>query len=270
MGKRYSWGFLPSLQLSSTLKGGRLDFLSQIQGDLNGGYLRILPSISFGISKRVSSRLLWYLLLRLSGRLPTFSELYWNNNGWVQGNPSLKGERGLGGDVGLRVRKYGLHELVFFYYVVKDAIFWMPQGEFWRPQNLSFVRFLGIETETTRGLGPFDLRGSMSLLLTSVKGGNVLPYRPNLSGRFEFSYKGMAVILTGAGKRPTHFSPRSEALPPYLLLDLSLSRSLNREHGKRVFELVFELRNLLDTSYEVISGYPMPGRNFTLSISMRP
>ena len=49
-------------------------------------------------------------------------------------------------------------------------------------------------------------------------------------------------------------------LPDYNTLDLNFSKSMNLH---RMGQLMFRLsvKNILDSRYETVSGYPMPGRN---------
>ena len=49
-------------------------------------------------------------------------------------------------------------------------------------------------------------------------------------------------------------------LPDYDTLDLNFSKSMNLH---RMGQLMFRLsvKNILDSRYDTVSGYPMPGRN---------
>ena len=50
-------------------------------------------------------------------------------------------------------------------------------------------------------------------------------------------------------------------IPAWNTLDLHLFKSLSfNEFGE--LNLQFSIRNIFDNRYEVVSGYPMPGRNF--------
>ena len=50
-------------------------------------------------------------------------------------------------------------------------------------------------------------------------------------------------------------------IPAWNTFDLHLSKSLSfNDFGE--LNLQFSIRNIFDNRYEVVSGYPMPGRNF--------
>mgnify|MGYP006310108299 CR=1 FL=1 len=48
----------------------------------------------------------------------------------------------------------------------------------------------------------------------------------------------------------------------YFVSDLTYIRNLNDKTSLSV-----EIKNLFDRDYEVVDGYPMPGRNFMVNLS---
>ena len=54
--------------------------------------------------------------------------------------------------------------------------------------------------------------------------------------------------------------------PAWYTSDLSLSYRLRL--GPTALRATLEVNNLLDQQYEVIQNYPMPGRNYRLSLSV--
>ena len=54
-----------------------------------------------------------------------------------------------------------------------------------------------------------------------------------------------------------------ERLPDYTLLDFAASVQVNPVLG-----LVLRVENALDTSYQAMLGYPMPGRTFSLELRL--
>ena len=55
-------------------------------------------------------------------------------------------------------------------------------------------------------------------------------------------------------------------MEPWYTSDLSLSYERKTKSGKLRMQL--DVNNVLDQDYEVIVNYPMPGRNFTATISI--
>jgi outer membrane cobalamin receptor len=55
-------------------------------------------------------------------------------------------------------------------------------------------------------------------------------------------------------------------MEPWYTSDLSISRKWRMENLE--WRIKFDVNNLLDQDYEVITNYPMPGRNFALTLSV--
>jgi outer membrane receptor for ferrienterochelin and colicins len=55
-----------------------------------------------------------------------------------------------------------------------------------------------------------------------------------------------------------------EKMPDYLLLSAGLRYQLTTN-----YVLSFDVENLTDTKYQIQEGYPMPGRNFKLTLNGR-
>jgi hypothetical protein len=226
-----------------------------------------IPLFSINLQKNAGP-LAVHLGMRFSGKFPSLSELYWPEGGGAEGNPDLKPERSSTVELGFSLSKMGSHFINLYITEVEDGIYWLPEGELWRPKNITWTRFLGVELKGAITLETFRITHSLTLLNTTLKGGGVLPYRPKVWGRVDLSYRWVTFSVLGVGSRPTYFSENSFHLPPYVLFGLSLTKSLF--FGKKSITLSLMIENLTDRSYEVISGYPMPGRNLVFSLSYTP
>lgn len=215
--------------------------------------------------------------LQRSYRLPTLNELYFNPGG----NPQLKPEQGWSADMGYRLELpvstwLSLHqESSVFARRMRDWIFWFG-GAIWTPHNIATVYSRGIETTNTMTC---RIRPSVScwiglntsfVLATTVASyqpgdgsiGKQIPYSPRYNGQvnagcswrqfrvnYNHTYTGYRFITVD----------ESGYLAPYRTgnLYLSWTKSLGR------YTLVASafVTNLWNTSYQVVAGRPVPGRN---------
>jgi outer membrane receptor protein involved in Fe transport len=100
--------------------------------------------------------------------------------------------------------------------------------------------------------------------------GGQLPYIPWHSGSAVLSaaYGGWTAnysfIYTGE-RYESSANIRENYAQPWYTSDLSLSRQL-RVMGIKA-KVTLEVNNLLDQQYDVILNYPMPGRNFAITLT---
>jgi len=73
----------------------------------------------------------------------------------------------------------------------------------------------------------------------------------NLSNILEISYTGKRYITVA----------NTKYLAPYVICNTCITCNLFRR-----FKLSFEVRNIFNQSYEVMAGYPMPGREYRAMI----
>ena len=64
------------------------------------------------------------------------------------------------------------------------------------------------------------------------------------------------------GERTDYSS--EEDMDSYFISDLKIIRNVNDDT-----ELKISINNLFDKDYEVVDGYPMPGRNFMVNLSTK-
>ncbi len=166
------------------------------------------------------------------------------------------------------MRRYGVFsgELVLFFDLIDNAIFWEPQGTVYKAQNERKVSLWGFDLRGRGSIGKIQFEGDLTVMKNRVDKVNVLPYRPDVWGRMGVKWGILELDILGMGPRPTYYSQRSSKLDTFSILDLILKKGLRLGEST---ETVVELRinNILDTHYEIISGYPMPGRNLSLSIT---
>lgn len=212
-------------------------------------------------------------------RIPTINDLFWKEGG----NRNLSPENGYAFESGLMLmlpknkKKYTLtFELTVFSRQIENWIIWLPNGNFWSPQNLMYVWSRGIETTTNYHLklSKIKLFGNIktsyvlsentaSQLLNDVSVNKQLIYVPMYSGQlfYGITFNNITLIFnhTYTGYRYTS-SDHSQYLEPYYLHNLSVDYQLNFK--KVSVDLQFQINNLLNTSYQVLASRPMPGINY--------
>lgn len=211
---------------------------------------------------------------------PDLNDLYWIPGG----NPNLEPEIGYSSDVSV-IYQPGINEhdvkisLTGYYSSIDNWILWKP-GEygFWKAENLALVNSHGIEYQMITDLKlnrmALHLGGTYAYTRTTnrekeIKGdasfGKQLIYLPvhkaNLNVLVQRDYFRIEYDMYTAGKRfVTTDNDPSQVLDPYVLHDIKFSGNFSFKNF--VFETGLEIKNLINTDYQVIKSRPMPGRNY--------
>ena len=241
----------------------------------------LLPGIGAGYRIGVFNA---YLSLGSNYRAPSFNDLYWQPGG----NPHLLPERSIFGEAGLSYENL-LADAVYLrlqaaYYInrVTNLIKWLPAGQVWTPQNIGQVLSRGIEADARLAtpdnryiLQAKYTRGSSRKNKADFEGdrtvGNQLPYLPdeqvNLSLQTNHG-------LFSAGVNGWYSSFRYTTLqndPQSILPSVNVWRiwlSFNTVLYRQKLTLLFHIDNLFDQSYQIISGYPMPPRQYGILLEL--
>ena len=227
--------------------------------------------------------------VKKSFRMPTFNDLYYTD----MGNANLVPESALQYDIGFALNKHFEHGVIrhaemhfdAYYNTVHDKIVAYPKGQQfrWTMLNLGKVHIKGIDVEaeadclvgggitaTFRAQYTYqDARDVTDPSTSYYK--DQIPYIPWHSGSaiFGLSYKNwdLNYSFIYAGER---YDEQENILynhmEPWYTSDLSLSCRFNWQNIRWRAQL--DVNNLLDQDYEVIVNYPMPGRNFALTLSV--
>ena len=209
-------------------------------------------------------------------RMAAFSDLYWQRDAFAEGNPDLEPEMSIKRSVRLHAAYSNDWADVFiasdfFWRDIDSVIIWRRGYDgVYRPYNSGGEATYGREDYLKLDL--FEML-SLSWSNTSQEAihlstnpqldGNWLPYRPDYLSKFtaELTY-GKASLrgdYTAVGKRYL-LEANTKWTEPYGVFDISAGYA----HSIGSFELKGEIgiRNMLEESYEIINGYPMPGRSF--------
>lgn len=224
-------------------------------------------------------------------RAPTFNELYWIG----LGNKDLQPERSFSFDAG---SYYGFHflannilEISYYSSNTIDRIVWAPdQNGVWRPVNIGKVKAEGIDaslrssfiinqrvsTEISVNYNfakalkkdidyPGDPTYNKQLVYLPqeyAKSSLMLSYRPPISFLKLIAFN---LFYTFTGKRFEDLD-NIKYVPYYELIDGNINVTFNL--FKTETSVKFSVNNLADQGYQVISGYPMPLRNYKLQIGI--
>lgn len=256
-------------------------------GEINSAGTRIyspLPSIGVDLRLGSGGRLFLKANAGKSMTIPTLNDLYWVPGG----NPDLENETGYNSEISLEFRdkkKYGITatgDFTLYYSGLKNMIKWLP-GEYsiWSPRNIAEVRSFGSEIDASLSyngnIGLFTSQLSYSYnrvmnmersALDDASAGKQLIYVPMHQAYIKLEYSGK---IFGAGWFTDYTGLRytatdnSQYLSAYLVSDLEFSCQL-RIKGN-YFRTSFVVQNIFNSYYEQVAYYPLPGRNYRLSVT---
>ena len=220
-------------------------------------------------------------------RVPTFNDLYYQR----MGNPNLKPEKARQFSIGVistdklfSFLKNTIFSTDIYYNQISDKIIALPKENLfvWSMTNLDKVRIYGTDinfkstvpinhnTEIRFNMG-YTFQIAQDVTPGSKTYGNQLPYTPLHSGTSSVSIntKWCELGYSGcySGKRWSRIETDvpSNLMHGYADHSIFVSRKLDLKFCQ--LSLTGELLNLLDTQYDVVQYYPMPGRSFRITLS---
>ena len=205
-----------------------------------------------------------------SFRAPTFNDMYWTPGG----NADLKPEQAL---KMMAVTSWQKDEnnfdLTFRYIESKDLIQWIPDPNYWYPENIAETVRKSLTTSGSTSFSFFTISGFITRLWTrDLKQEKALRYAPELSGNLHIStqIKKLDIGIAGRynGTRIAMYDyPEDATLPPHFIPSIFVHR--NFIILKRQLSLGLSAYNILDTQFETIKGYPESGRSFNFTITLK-
>jgi len=218
-----------------------------------------------------------------NSKIPTLNDMYWSPGG----NPELKNENGYLSEITLEMTNILTgslrikNDLTFFRNHLNNMIQWHP-GEFsyWEADNLNNILTTGLETG-------FDVSYSNSGFILSLNAGytytkaiysdldndkaslagNQLIYIPEnqINTLLRICWHHVySIFNTGYTGRRFLDADNSQYLPPFSVSDLRIGLKLTA--GNIYYDAGFAIENLFNVDYQNIAYYPMPGRNYLLTI----
>ncbi len=250
------------------------------------------PAVFFNIFPLRNKNFSVRAYAKRSFRMPTFNDLYYTE----MGNAMLKPETALQYNVGAvyvaprtshlasRISHFRL-QVDAYYNTIHDKIVAYPKGQQfrWTMLNLGKVHIKGIDVETeleVRAARELTLAGRLQYTYQDARDvtdpadtyyNHQIPYIPWHSGSaiFSASYRqwDFNYSFIYAGKRYNQQENIDyNYMPAWYTSDLSLMYRFR--WVKTRCKATLEVNNLLDQQYDVILNYPMPGRNYAISMEV--
>lgn len=215
-------------------------------------------------------------------RAPSFNDLYWINSG----NINLRPENSFNIETGLFYHfasfLNGKIDVSYIHINATDKIAWKPQSNgLWTPENidesisknLSFSISLSKKVSSSlnlaldAGTSFLDARKTKKSFINDAAYNKQFPYVPFLASNINLAiyYNSLELNLfyQHTGIRFSD-SANKTSLSPVNTVDGNVTIT------KQIFgiesKLKFEINNLFNADYQIISGYPMPLRNFNLTL----
>jgi len=223
-------------------------------------------------------------------RMPTFNDLYYT----FIGNTQLKPEFTKQYDLGLTFAstykdlfvKFIDLQADIYYNTIKDKIIAQPGANLfrWTMYNLGRVEIRGLELNAKSAFGiARNLSAGIGLSYTYQQAIDVtsslddnyrdqIPYTPKNSGSFltNLDYKNWKLnysfIYTGS-----RYNQKSNIIynymEPWYTHDAALGFQFKTIRGN--YNINFEVNNFLNQYYDVIPNFPLPGRNYRLTLNFK-
>ncbi len=224
-----------------------------------------------------------------SYRMPTFNDLYYTD----MGNSALKPEKVTQYDFGILWSRDGARGLLSalrlsadaYYNYVTNKIVAYPKGQQfrWTMLNLGKVDIRGVDVSGLVTLNPVrQLYATLRVQYTWQRAIDItnpadnyyrdqIPYIPHHSGsavvNLQYRNWGLNYSFIYVGERwNQQENIRYNYTQPWYTSDVSLSADFRA--GKTKLRALLEVNNLMSQDYDVILNYPMPKRNYRLTLSV--
>jgi outer membrane cobalamin receptor len=237
---------------------------------------------SFGTSLELSK----YNRIKLNAsknfRLPTYNDLYWEGSG----NPNLKPEIAQQFEIGNEFFTNNFSvSFTSYYTLVKDLLRWVPSSigaDSWSPENTESARMYGNEVllrwKKTFQEHTFSVNGTYAHTIseseqTDPKGKLIykqLIYVPfdKLTASFSYNFKKATTYFQYLYNGKVFTTPLNNlemVVNPYWVANAGIDYDFG---NKNTYKIGFEALNIWNQNYESVTNRPMPGRNFTMYLTL--
>ncbi|MCX6240213.1 MAG: TonB-dependent receptor [Bacteroidetes bacterium] len=256
------------------------------EDNIDGQFMPFIPSL--GVEYKPFNKINLYINANAfrNYRYPSLNDLYWS----VWGNPDLRPEYDNGLEGGLTYNypsengSFFVETAVSGYYSwMRDMIIWSPVPDnpsIWKPQNISEVNARGVEVSLNLKWKISKLHITFSNNYTFCRStyqettsaedqslGKQLIYIPENTYNGTLNLNCWNFLLgsnfTFVDKRYTS-SDNQSYMPGYPLLNIIFGKEFILH--KFVLSLQFKVNNLSNVDYQSVKNWPMPGRNYALTV----
>lgn len=258
-------------------------------GNSANNYQNFSPFISLSVKPFKSQDLRFRVFYKNIYRLPSFNDLYYS----LVGNRDLKPEKTNQFNLGLTYTTSIGKWLPLisvtadaYHNDVKDKIVAYPNKDtfFWTVLNYGKVAIDGLDLTAETTFQPWEKIGIIvggnytyqcALNVTDPADrdyNNQIPYTPRVSGSgkvaVETPWINISYSLLESGHRyAVNQNYAENRLPAYADHSISVSRSFKTKNFRIYTNL--EVLNLLNDNYQIIRWFPMPGRSFRATVSVK-
>ena len=255
----------------------RLSLQGEIRNEWNSDFHSgVLPS--FGIAWKVMPDK-WTLRANISQkfRKPTFNDLFWIPGG----NSDLKPESGYSVETGSAVKVLEKENIKLsadigvYWSQIYNMIVWSPANSYWEAKNYQNVKSVGMDGSFLLDIhrGRFRYHSLLMVMLnkSDVKTNSsgeleIMPYSPRIITSWDNSFTAGIFDFTICHHfTADRFYDDDLLLQPYQIVDIQTG--INIPVHKVVLALHVSVKNLTNTSYELIRLYPMPGRYWSMRMN---
>ena len=210
-------------------------------------------------------------------QFPNMDDLYWGNSSFACGNPNLKPEHGWGAEFIINGHDIIIpFSLCFFTNYYKDKIQWAADSTGkWSPENIASAFYFGIDFSFKKTLfNIITLKGNIEYLYNKLLDknnpltyGKKIMWTPDFTGSLSISLNLEKLFISieshYTGKKYTS-NLNTSFSKPYFLINASAEFKYIKH-----FNPYIKIENILDTDYEAIPNYPMPGISLHFGIKTK-
>lgn len=226
---------------------------------------KFVPSGCLGAELYMGENVVAFADAAYGNKLPSFSDMYYPDNGWQHGNKDLRSEHAVSANAGMSYEDDNLQaSMTGFFKYLKDAIVWASdENGVYVPYNLESSVYSGFEINVDYGLPfvkvsagwlfnkSFDLKTKTQV--TGIRTNTVtLAVNANL-GKFSFEMDGKYL-----GK----YYKNGEKTGSAFIVNAGASFRASDN-----LEMYLKADNVLDLDYCLTEGYPMPGIKFRMGVN---
>lgn len=250
---------------------------------LDGEWMPFIAAAGLEYTYSNSRELVFRTNMGRNLQIPTLNDKYFTPGG----NPNLLPEVGYQFDAGFQwVNTF--HEISYqveitgFSAWIENWILWRPsEFRYWVASNVLKVFSRGAEVNTSfkgkAGKIKYQLKGGYAYTRTTDEGkesdsrGNQLIYIPrHVINVNLFAERGLYSTFVSFHNTGSRYASTVESVAhqvsPYHLLDFGAGKNFKLK--RHSLDLNFKLNNVLDKNYQAIKYRAMPGRNFSVSLTL--
>ena len=250
---------------------------------------KLSPFISLSVKPFKTQDLRFRAFYKNIFRMPSFNDLYYSNFGNPDLKPEIANQYNIGFTYTVSVGKWlPLISITAdaYHNDVKDKIVAYPTTFFWTVLNYGKVAIDGIDLTAETTFQPWKKIGIVvggnytyqrALNVTDPSNSdrdylNQIPYTPRVSGSgkmaVETPWINVSYSLLWSGQRyAVNQNYAENRLPAYADHSISVNRSFKMKNC--LIYANVEVLNLLNDNYQIIRYFPMPGRSFRATLSVK-